>query len=177
MGLYDDLDLDEPEELPNGCCFTGHRPNKLPWGTDESDPRCLALKAEILARTEGIYLTGIRTFYCGMALGCDSYFFEALLQLRQKYPDLRIEAAVPCDAQSSSWTQEEQERYRRFLSSADQVNYVQHTYTRGCMQKRNRFMVDRSSVVLACFNGTAGGTMGTILYAQREGRTVITIDI
>ena len=20
------------------CCFTGHRPDKLPWGEDEADP-------------------------------------------------------------------------------------------------------------------------------------------
>ena len=29
------------------CCFTGHRPNKLPWGEDERAPRCLALKARL----------------------------------------------------------------------------------------------------------------------------------
>ena len=26
------------------CCFTGHRPEKLPWRYDEGDSRCLALK-------------------------------------------------------------------------------------------------------------------------------------
>ena len=29
------------------CCFTGHRPDKLPWGTDERDPRCTALKRRL----------------------------------------------------------------------------------------------------------------------------------
>ena len=28
--------------------FTGHRPEKLPWGSDESDPRCEALKQQLL---------------------------------------------------------------------------------------------------------------------------------
>ena len=38
---------------PVSCCFTGHRPAKLPWGTDEGDERCLRLKArlrEVIAR-------------------------------------------------------------------------------------------------------------------------------
>ena len=26
------------------CCFTGHRTERLPWGDNENDPRCLALK-------------------------------------------------------------------------------------------------------------------------------------
>ena len=27
------------------CAFTGHRPEHLPWRTDETDARCAALKA------------------------------------------------------------------------------------------------------------------------------------
>ena len=34
------------------CCFTGHRPSKLPWGTREEDPRCVALKGRIAAALE-----------------------------------------------------------------------------------------------------------------------------
>ena len=29
------------------CCFTGHRPEKLPWGWDEGDPRCRRLKEKL----------------------------------------------------------------------------------------------------------------------------------
>lgn len=26
------------------CAFTGHRPRKFPWGDNETDARCIALK-------------------------------------------------------------------------------------------------------------------------------------
>ena len=29
------------------CSFTGYRPQKMPFGFDESDPRCVAFKAEL----------------------------------------------------------------------------------------------------------------------------------
>ena len=29
------------------CCFSGYRPGKLPWGNDENDPRCRALKVRL----------------------------------------------------------------------------------------------------------------------------------
>ena len=61
------------------CCFTGHRPAKLPWGMDETDARCLRLKARIADALEAAYQSGYRHFICGMALGCDLYFCEAAL--------------------------------------------------------------------------------------------------
>ena len=61
------------------CCFTGHRPDKLPWGEDETDPRCLALKQRLAAALEDIYRDGVRHFICGMARGADLYFAEAVL--------------------------------------------------------------------------------------------------
>ena len=29
------------------CCFTGHRPQRLPWGDNEADLRCQAVKARL----------------------------------------------------------------------------------------------------------------------------------
>ena len=66
------------------CCFTGHRPAKLPWGFDETDARCLHLKARIADALEAAYESGYRHFICGMALGCDLYFCEAALALRER---------------------------------------------------------------------------------------------
>ena len=159
------------------CCFTGHRPAKLPWGSSEGDPRCLSLKAEIAARLEGIYELGYRNFICGMAEGCDLDFAEAVLAMRDHLPDVTLEAAIPCDRQADKWTAAQQRRYEHIMAESDTVTFVQHRYSPGCMMRRNRYMVDRSSLLLACFDGQTGGTMNTILYAQRSGLKVILIDL
>ena len=159
------------------CCFTGHRPNKLPWGNNEGDPRCLRLKEELAARLEGVYQAGFRHFLCGMALGCDLYFAEAVLTLRGEHPDVTLEAAVPCDGQAAAWTIPQQRRYDRLLSDCDTVSFVQHVYTPGCMQKRNQYMVDRSSLLMAVYDGQRGGTLSTLLYARRQGVQTLVIDL
>ncbi len=159
------------------CCFTGHRPSGLPWGTDESDPRCLALKFELSARLEGLAAGGYRHFICGMAQGCDLYFAEAVLALRQKQPELTLEAAVPCPTQSSRWNAAQRQRYESILAQCDKVTLLQETYTRDCMMRRNRYMVDHSSVLLAAYAGSSGGTQNTILYARRQGVVDILIEI
>ncbi|MBQ8975700.1 MAG: DUF1273 family protein, partial [Oscillospiraceae bacterium] len=82
------------------CCFTGYRPEKLPWGYDEADPRCEKLRRRLYDFAEAVYLSGIRRYICGMALGCDMIFCEVLLTLRERCPDIVIEAAVPFPEQS-----------------------------------------------------------------------------
>ena len=159
------------------CCFTGHRPAKLPWGQREDDPRCIELKLELAARLEAIYTLGYRHFICGMAIGCDMYFAEAVLALRELHPDVTLEAAVPCGTQPDKLARVQRQRYNRLLDSCDSVTVLQYGYTDDCMMLRNRYMVDHSSLLLACFDGRPGGTMSTIVYAERQGVSVVMIEL
>ena len=159
------------------CCFTGHRPQSLPWGTREQDPRCTELKLELAARLEGIYEAGFRRFLCGMALGCDMYFAEAVLALRDSHPDVTLEAVIPCGSQPDRWQLAQRQRYNGLLDCCDKVTVLQIHYTPDCMLKRNRYMVEHSSLLLACYNGYPGGTQSTLLYAQRRGLQTIIIEI
>ena len=152
-------------EQTETCCFTGHRPDKLPWGIRENDPRCAALEAE--------YDAGSRHFICGMARGADLYFAEAVLDLRERRSGVTLEAARPCESQASRWPQEEQRRYQRILERCDYETLVQHQYDRWCMMRRNRYMVDRSARLLAVYDGVPkGGTAQTLAYALRKGLAV-----
>lgn len=159
------------------CCFTGHRPQSLPWGTREQDPRCLELKLELAARLEGVYEAGFRRFLCGMALGCDMYFAEAVLALRDSHPDVKLEAVIPCGSQPDRWNLAQRQRYNALLDRCDKVTVLQIHYTPDCMLKRNRYMVEHSSLLLACYNGYPGGTQSTLLYAQRQGLKTIIIEL
>ena len=159
------------------CCFSGHRPMKLPWGMRESDPRCLSARAWIAQQLEELYREGYRRFLCGMAIGCDTYFADAVLDLKERCPDVRLEAAVPCSDQASRWNRVQQEKYRQLLSQCDRVKTFQDSYSADCMQRRNRYMVDESSALVACFDGRPGGTMSTLAYAMREGLEVRILDV
>ncbi len=159
------------------CCFTGHRPDKLPWGRDERDPRCVALKGSILQELEGLYLRGWRHFISGMAQGADLYFAEAVLELKERYPSVTLEGAVPCPSQADRWWPEEQKRWRRVLDACDVETIVQQNYDRWCMHRRDRYMVDRSSAILAAFDGTPGGTMYTLNYAMDQGLDILLLDL
>ena len=160
------------------CCFTGHRPDKLPWGEREEDPRCLRLKERLVQAVEDAYISGCRHFICGMARGCDLYFAETVLALREQERDILLGCARPCETQADSWPEREQARYRSILDRCDLETLVQHRYDRFCMMRRNRYMADRSGRIVAVYNGVPkGGTYQTLAYAMKKGLDVCIIDL
>lgn len=157
------------------CCFTGHRPGKLPWRYNEADPRCLSLKQRLADIVNITYQNGYRHFLCGMALGCDLYFCETVLALRERFPDVTVEAAIPCPTQADAWAPAQRERYRRLVDACDFETLVSASYTHYCMQRRDRYMVDHASLLIAAFDGTPGGTQYTMQYAM--SRRVAIVDL
>lgn len=154
------------------CAFSGHRPEKLPWGHDETDPRCEALKIQLEQRLRELCQEGCRKFLCGMARGTDLYYLEILARLREEYP-LTIEAVIPCPSQSDRWSAQEQRRYLHLLGLCDRMRVLEEHYTEGCMLRRNRYMVEHADVLVTVFDGSSGGTAATVRYAQGRGLRII----
>lgn len=157
------------------CAFTGHRPHKLPWGREEQDPRCLAVKEMIARRLDEARGLGCRTFLCGMAEGCDLYFAEAVLAMRRDHPELRLAAMLPCPEQANGWRVQDRLRYLSLLSQCDSREMLEPSYTPGCMQRRNRAMVERAQVLISVYDGSPSGTGSTVRYAGKLGLTVLPV--
>lgn len=164
-------------EPGSACAFTGHRPEKLPWRYNERDDRCVDLKRRIEDAVREVYMAGARRFICGMAKGCDMYFAEIVLELRDDFPDISLEAAIPCQTQSASWSEDEKMRYYYILHQCDRQTVVSREYTPECMLRRNRYMVDSAEVLIAAYDSKPGGTMQTVNYAKSLGREIIELAI
>ena len=161
-------------ERSKTCAFTGNRPQKLPWGEDESDYRCVAVKNRIREELLAAYERGYTTFISGMALGGDTYFAEEVLSLKKTKP-VSLVCAVPFPKQSSGWSKKDEERYYSILSSADEVVVLSDHYSRFCMHKRNRYMVDNSSLLLALDYANDGGTTSTLAYATKQNIVIVSV--
>lgn len=156
------------------CTFTGHRPERLPWGSDESDARCAALRTLIQRAVTQACADGFDAFLCGMARGCDMYFAEAVLAARETFPQIRLTAMIPCPTQPDAWPQADRARYARLLAACDAVCVLEPVYSDGCMLRRNRAMVDAAERVITVYDGgAAGGTAAAVRYAQRRGRELV----
>ena len=159
------------------CCFTGHRPQSLPFGFNEQDERCVKLK-RLLREEIGRQITeeGVTHFISGMAIGVDMYAAEIVLDLKAKYPHITLESAIPCETQAVKWPSALRERYYLIASKCDKETTIQRHYTADCMHKRNRYMVDQADFIIAVWDGRPSGTGKTVQYAQRQGKPVTIIN-
>ena len=159
------------------CAFTGHRPKSFPWKYDETASDCVLLKEVLMAQIEALADRGVTDFLSGMAQGTDLWCSEIVLDLKKKNPALKLHCVLPCKGQESKWTASAQEHYRSILAQANEVIYVGQEYSQDCMLKRNRYLVDHSSVLLAVYNGSRrSGTGATVRHALEQGQEVIIID-
>ena len=166
------------DTMKRACCaFTGYRPQKLPYGNDESHPDCVNLKLRLMEEINRHIDMGIKIFITGMALGVDQWAAEIVLKLKEMYPygDIKLWCAIPYDKQASTWTERQKKRYYAILSKADRIDHVSHLYYDGCLLARNRFMVDHATHLIAVYDGLNGGTQYTVNYAKRKGLKVIII--
>lgn len=154
------------------CCFTGHRSQKLPWGFDESDSRCVAMKEWLRAEIVRAIDRGYIYFISGMALGFDIICAEMILALKEKYPQIKLIGAIPCMDQGELWSDTQKARYKKALLQCDGVKCLYDTYKAGCMIERNDYMLDNSSLVIALYDGRGGGTGYTVKKALTLGKEV-----
>lgn len=163
--------------MKTACAFTGHRPHKFPWKTNEDDPRCIALKKILTEQIAVLAETGVTDFFSGMAEGADCYCSQIILTLREKNPTLKLHCVLPHVGQADKWSNSARERYNMILEQADSVDYVSRTYYDGCMIDRNHRLVESAGLLLAVYNGVRrSGTGATVNYARRIGREIIVID-
>lgn len=155
------------EALIRAAAFTGHRDiDKTEYG---------ALAERLFLTVDRLYREGIRQFYVGGALGFDTLAAVTVLNMKYRYPDLRLTVAVPCPEQSAKWSEPDRALYESILRRADEVVTVSAHYVRGCMQMRNRYMVDHAEILIAYVKRESGGSAYTRNYALKKGITVLDV--
>lgn len=153
--------------IERACFFTGHR--KIP-------ARDIPVLEEKLYNTvEKLISEGITDFYAGGAIGFDTLAAKTVLKLRKKYSHIKLHIIVPCEDQEKMWSPESKELYRKINEAADEVKILSPVYFNGCMQVRNRYMADNSSICIAYLTEPSGGTASTVKYAEKQGKTIINI--
>lgn len=155
-------------EKSKSLAFTGHRTVPV--------ERQNEIRARLVEAVSVASKSGITCFFSGMAMGFDLLAAETVLSLKGRYPDIRLIAVVPFRKQSCRWPSMEKEHYQKIISQADQVIILSEHYFKGCLLRRNDFMLEHSCGVIAYYEGkTYGGTFYTCKEARKRCIDIINL--
>lgn len=149
------------------CCFTGHR--DLPV---QLLPR---LEAALQTEVQRAIRQGYTHFLCGFARGADLLFAKVVAQECRTNPNIRLQAAIPYRARLKQL--EADPETKPLLDVCSDVFVPSESYHPGVFMVRNRFMVDRSRLVIGLFSygREGGGTIRTLQYALSQRKKIRSI--
>lgn len=150
-------------------CFTGHRLLK-----ENQD----ILFSTVYDTVELLIENGYLYFCTGGARGFDALAAEVIISLKEKYPNIQLILILPFQnhyEHEKTWGTEEIIQLENHKNKASRVIYTQDAYSRGCYYKRDRQLVDISSVCIAYQYKNSGGIAYTTKYAVKNCLKVINI--
>ena len=149
-------------------CFTGHRKIKV---TNELISRLNNTLTDLIKN-------GAVTFIAGGACGWDLLASEAVLKLREVYPQIKLHLVLPCSSeeQTIKWSDTQKAEYQNILNAADKVEYTSDHYYDGCMKVRNARLVELADCCVCYYdNRSRSGTGQTIRMAKEKGIRIINL--
>jgi uncharacterized phage-like protein YoqJ len=153
---------------PRVVAVTGHRPDKLGGYGSAAKIKLLSFAVDQFDRA---LRKGPLVVITGMALGWDQAVAQACV-----IHGIPFHAAIPFVGQEQMWPEESQRLYSDLLKKASKVTIVSPgRYESWKMHRRNEFMVDHCTVLVALWNGSPGGTASCVSYAERKQTKVVNL--
>lgn len=167
--------------------FTGYRESKLLGRTKNKSFLAKLISnskneklQDITRRTyeavEKLYNDGCRLYITGCSDGFDLIGGQAVIDLKQKYPDVKLMAVVPFVGQEERYTIQDQATYDFVLEHSDEVVTLAEKFVSGDQYlRRNDYMLERATHIICYYDGQRGGTMYTYNRAKKAGLEIINI--
>lgn len=143
--------------------FSGHRTRRI---TDDAQ----TLSAKLDRTINDLYIKGYKCFLTGMAEGFDLLAGEAVIRAKAVHADIKLICVIPFSGQSKRFCERDIQRYGVIFRDADDTVLISEHYFKGCFHRRNDYMVDNASLLVAYYDRIPqGGTHYTTDKAMNKG--------
>lgn len=134
------------------CAIIGCSPMCFPWGFDEEDEGCAALKLILINQISKLRGEGCTRFAVSMDCGAGLYAAEILHGLKESDDALETICYVPYEEQATKWTPDLRERYFNALAACTEVVTVACEKTVGCEFKAHLEAMKEADTLIAVFD-------------------------
>ena len=166
------------EEKPTCCAVLGQHPMRFPWGFDEEDEGCRALKLELMQKIMELRQQGVTRFAVVADCGIGLYAGECVNALRQTDAELMLLVVTPHEEQATKWAPYLRERYFKLLEDCTIMEAASLHKTPDCEYEAYRKIIDYADMVLAVYDpamAKSGAVDRAMEYAAARSLPLIAI--
>jgi len=160
------------------CAIIGQPPMRFPWGFDEEDEGCNALKLALAQKIMELRQQGVTRFAVVADYGIGLYAGEIVNALRRTDPDLLLFVVTPHEEQATKWAPYLRERYFQLLADCTIMEAASLRKTPDCEYGAYRKIIDYADMVLAVYDPTTarGDAVDRAMeYVNAHGLSMIPI--
>ena len=161
------------------CAIIGCSPMCFPWGFDEEDEGCAALKLILINQISKLRAEGCTRFAISMDCGVGLTAAEILHGLKEQDDALEMICYVPYEEQATKWTPELRDRYFNALAACMEVVNVAYEKTVGCEFKAYLEAINEADTVIVVYDPDdprCGREAAAVAVAKMLDRQVFTVD-
>lgn len=161
------------------CAIIGCSPKAFPWGWDEEDEYCAAMKLVLLNRITLFRSQGVVDFRVSMDCGAGLYAAEIINGLREAAGEVKLTCCVPCEEQPTKWAPELRNRYFNVLAGCTELVHVAPRKIVGCeFSAHLRAMAEAGTVIAVCDpdNPDCEREVAAVSVAKLLGKPVILLN-
>lgn len=165
--------------MTKSCAIIGCSPLCFPWGFDEEDESCAALKLPLLSRITKLRRDGCLLFHVSMDCGAGLYAAEAINRLQELDKEIALVCYVPYEEQATKWTPDLRDRYFNALSKCTKIEMIACQKTVGCEFKAHLAAMLKADIFIATCspnNTLCEREISAITVAETLGKRVLLID-
>lgn len=148
-------------------CFTGHR--KIPAEDIKS------IEKQLDRIIKKLYRKGVIFYGAGGSYEFDMLAEKAVIRARNRHNEIKLILVLPCKNQEKYWTEDNKTAFAEIKNQADKIVYTSEIYSKDCMHKRNRHLVNFSGYCVAYLSKNIGGTAYTVNYARQNGLEIVNL--
>ena len=161
------------------CAIIGCSPMCFPWGFDEEDEGCAALKLILINQISRLRGEGCTRFAVSIDCGVGLYAAEILHGLKESEDALETICYVPYEEQATKWTPELRDRYFNAMAACTEVVNVAYEKTVGCEFKAYLEAMNEADAVIAIYDPEdplCEREAAVVAVAEMLNRQVVTVD-
>ena len=161
------------------CAIIGCSPMCFPWGFDEEDECCAALKLILINQITRLRSEGCTRFAVSVDCSVGLYAAEILHRLKESDDALETICYVPYEEQATKWTPELRDRYFNALAVCTEVVNVAFKKTVGCEFKAHLEAMKEADTLIAVFdpdNAHCEREAAAAAVAEMLDKQILTLD-